>query len=191
MAAISSAWRKRCPANKSVLPRDPSNPTWRSSILRRSAEIAHKARRAAHRRQCVRDTDFAERVSSWAPISSSTRRPSTSMAKAARSAASCSAPRNTSWKSCALHSQYRPLMSPFNAWMMLKGLETLALARESPERRRRQVADYLAGQGRIRRVIYPHREDHPDYAIAKRQMKAGSTLVCLSSMPIKPACSGL
>ena len=70
-----------------------------------------------------------------------------------------------------------PSMSPFNAWVMLKGLETLALRVNAQSAAAREVADFLAGLPRIKRVIYPHRDDHPDYALAKRQMKSGGTLV--------------
>ena len=70
-----------------------------------------------------------------------------------------------------------PSMSPFNAWIMLKGLETLALRVNAQSAAAREIADFLASQPRVKRVIYPYREDHPDYALAKRQMKAGGTLV--------------
>ena len=70
-----------------------------------------------------------------------------------------------------------PAMSPFNAWVLLKGLETLALRVEAMTRNAAQVADYLAQAPGIARVWYPGRADHPQAELARRQMSAGGTLV--------------
>jgi O-succinylhomoserine sulfhydrylase len=70
-------------------------------------------------------------------------------------------------------------ISPFNAWVMLKGLETLHLRVRAQTEAAGCVADHLAGQiGRgIARALYPGRSDHPQAELAKRQMGGGSTLV--------------
>ncbi|MFT8886251.1 MAG: O-succinylhomoserine sulfhydrylase [Acetobacter papayae] len=68
-------------------------------------------------------------------------------------------------------------LSPFNAWVMLKGLETLSLRVNAMTRNAAQVADYLASAPGIVTVRYPGRADHPQYALAQRQMSAGGTLV--------------
>ena len=73
--------------------------------------------------------------------------------------------------------QTGPAMSPFNAWVMLKGLETLALRVHAQTAGAEMIADFLAGQSAIKRVIYPFRADHPQHALARRQMKGGGTLV--------------
>jgi O-succinylhomoserine sulfhydrylase len=70
-----------------------------------------------------------------------------------------------------------PSLSPFNAWLLLKGLETLALRVEASCRRAERVADFLAGQRQIARVWYPTRADHPQQALALAQMRGGGTLV--------------
>lgn len=73
--------------------------------------------------------------------------------------------------------QTGPSMSPFNAWVLLKGLETLPLriARQT------ETATYLAGALKahpaVTRTFYPMRSDHPQYDIARKQMEGGSTLV--------------
>ena len=73
--------------------------------------------------------------------------------------------------------QTGPSLSPFNAWVLLKGLETL------PVRVRRQtdsaatLAVTLAEHPKISRLIYPGRPDHPQAKIAQKQMRGGSTLV--------------
>jgi O-succinylhomoserine sulfhydrylase len=70
-----------------------------------------------------------------------------------------------------------PALSPFNAWNMLKGLETLPLRVKQQSRSARQVADFLADQKTVTKVLYPGREDHPQAALAAKQMTAGGTLV--------------
>jgi O-succinylhomoserine sulfhydrylase len=70
-------------------------------------------------------------------------------------------------------------LSPFNAWVMLKGLETLALRVHAQTEAATRIADHLAERTSdgVRRVLYPGRADHPQAELARRQMKAGSTLV--------------
>jgi O-succinylhomoserine sulfhydrylase len=73
--------------------------------------------------------------------------------------------------------QTGPSLSPFNAWVLLKGLETL------PVRVRRQtesataLATMLAGHRKITRLIFPGRADHPQAKVAQKQMRGGSTLL--------------
>jgi O-succinylhomoserine sulfhydrylase len=73
--------------------------------------------------------------------------------------------------------QTGPSLSPFNAWIMLKGLETLPIRVERQSATAAKIADFLAGQDGVTRVLYPGRADHPQAAIARRQMTGGSTLV--------------
>jgi len=73
--------------------------------------------------------------------------------------------------------QTGPCLSPFNAWVMLKSLETLPLRVAQQDRSAGKIADYLAGHPRIARVIYPGRADHPQRAVVERQMSGGGTLV--------------
>jgi O-succinylhomoserine sulfhydrylase len=70
-------------------------------------------------------------------------------------------------------------MSPFNAWVLLKSLETLPLRVNQQMSNAARVADFLAGHRQIRRVIYPGRPDHPQADLVKRQMLGGGTLVAL------------
>ena len=70
-----------------------------------------------------------------------------------------------------------PTLSPFNAWTMLKGLETLDLRVRQQTRNARQIADFLADHARIEQIIYPGRSDHPQYQLACEQMKGGSTMI--------------
>lgn len=75
--------------------------------------------------------------------------------------------------------QTGPAMSPFNAWVLLKGLETLSVRVERQTGSAGKIADILAGHSSIKRLIYPGRADHPQAAIVKKQMRAGSNLIAL------------
>ena len=70
-----------------------------------------------------------------------------------------------------------PSLSAFNAWLLLKGLETLSLRVEAMQRNAVAVADFLSRQPGITRVWYPLREDHPQHALAAAQMTGGGTMV--------------
>jgi O-succinylhomoserine sulfhydrylase len=70
-----------------------------------------------------------------------------------------------------------PALSPFNAWLLLKGIETLALRVDAAGRSAATVADFLAGQPGVTRVWYPMRTDHPQHALALKQMTGGGTVV--------------
>ncbi|WOC15576.1 O-succinylhomoserine sulfhydrylase [Pseudochrobactrum sp. MP213Fo] len=86
------------------------------------------------------------------------------------------------WITDVLQDYFRhtgPGLSPFNAWTMLKGLETLAVRVEAQTRSAGRVADFLSEQNGIARVIYPGRKDHPQAEIIARQMTGGSTLIAL------------
>jgi O-succinylhomoserine sulfhydrylase len=73
--------------------------------------------------------------------------------------------------------QTGPSLSPFNAWVLLKGLETLGVRVQRQTDTAATVSVALAGHPKIARLIYPGRPDHPQAEVAHRQMKAGSTLV--------------
>src|SRR5271166_3795044 len=70
-----------------------------------------------------------------------------------------------------------PALSAFNAWVLLKGIETLALRLDAASRAAAAIADFLAEQPGVTRIWYPMRADHPQQALAKRQMSAGGTIV--------------
>jgi O-succinylhomoserine sulfhydrylase len=73
--------------------------------------------------------------------------------------------------------QTGPSLSPFNAWVLLKGLETLSVRVRAQTDNAAKVADALAKHPKVTRLIYPGREDHPQAALVKKQMRGGSTLV--------------
>lgn len=70
-----------------------------------------------------------------------------------------------------------PTLSPFNAWVMLKGLETLDLRVREMCANALEIADFLADLPGIDRVLYPGRRDHPQHELAMRQMELGGSVV--------------
>jgi len=70
-----------------------------------------------------------------------------------------------------------PALSPFNAWLLLKGLETLDLRVRRQSETAALLADQLAAHSKVAACRYPTRADHPQHAIAARQMSGGSTVL--------------
>lgn len=75
--------------------------------------------------------------------------------------------------------QTGPAMSPFNAWVLLKGLETLPVRVERQTQNAARIADAFAGHAKLARLIYPGRADHPQADIVARQMTGGSSLIAM------------
>jgi O-succinylhomoserine sulfhydrylase len=83
--------------------------------------------------------------------------------------------------------QTGPAMSPFNAWVLLKGLETLPLRVARQTANAGTIAERLARHPKITRLIYPGRPDHPQAATIAKQMRGGSNLVAFEIAGGKPA----
>src|SRR6202041_2922268 len=81
-----------------------------------------------------------------------------------------------------------PSLSPFNAWLLLKGLETLELRVERQCRTAEAIARFLEAHPKITRVLYPGLPSHPQHELAKRQMKLGGSIVCCDIAGDKAAC---
>jgi O-succinylhomoserine sulfhydrylase len=73
--------------------------------------------------------------------------------------------------------QTGPSLSPFNAWVLLKGLETLPLRVDRHCASAAAIADFLADQPEVQRVFYPGRSDHPQHQLALKQMDGGGPMV--------------
>src|SRR5215471_12326915 len=71
-----------------------------------------------------------------------------------------------------------PSLSPFNAWLLLKSLETLELRVERHCRTALNIAEHLETHPKVTRVLYPGLPTHPQYELAKRQMALGGSVVC-------------
>ncbi|MEQ8389191.1 MAG: O-succinylhomoserine sulfhydrylase [Alphaproteobacteria bacterium] len=70
-----------------------------------------------------------------------------------------------------------PSLSPFNAWVLLKGLETLELRVTRHVENAEKIARHLAGRSDVSRVLFPSLESHPQYDLARRQMSGGGSVV--------------
>ncbi len=70
-----------------------------------------------------------------------------------------------------------PSMSPFNAWILSKSLETLAVRVDKHCENALKVAEFLENQQKVKKVKYPFLKSHPQYKVAKRQMKLGGNVV--------------
>ena len=70
-----------------------------------------------------------------------------------------------------------PTLSPFNAWVILKGLETLGLRMQAHSRGALELAQWLEAHPKVARVYYPELSSHPQHALAKRQQKTGGGIV--------------
>ena len=70
-------------------------------------------------------------------------------------------------------------LSPFNAWVMLKGMETLDLRCRAQAKSSLTIAKALQGHDKLTRVIFPHLPDHPQYDLARSQMEQGGTVLSL------------
>ncbi|MEE2929932.1 MAG: O-succinylhomoserine sulfhydrylase [Pseudomonadota bacterium] len=73
-----------------------------------------------------------------------------------------------------------PAASPFNSWVVLKGLETIDLRVRQASANAARLADAIAAHPNIQKVHYPGRTDHPDYDVHRKQMKSGGTLIAFS-----------
>ena len=73
--------------------------------------------------------------------------------------------------------QTGPSLAPFNAWVLLKGLETLSVRVERETHSAAKIADKLAGHDKLTRLVYPGRKDHPQAALIAKQMTGGSNLI--------------
>lgn len=71
-----------------------------------------------------------------------------------------------------------PSMSPFNAWVLSRSLETLDVRMERHAKNALHIAKALENNGKISSLKYPELPSHPQYAIAKKQMKNGGGIVC-------------
>ncbi len=78
-------------------------------------------------------------------------------------------------------------LSPFNAWVLLKGLETIDLRVRAQAGAAQALAQALSGHEALARILYPHHPDHPQHELARRLMESGGTIVALDFKGGKPA----
>jgi cystathionine beta-lyase/cystathionine gamma-synthase len=69
------------------------------------------------------------------------------------------------------------IMSPFESWLVLRGVKTLAVRMQQHDRNGRRVAEYLAAHKKVRKVFYPGLPQHPQHALARRQMSGFGSMI--------------
>jgi cystathionine beta-lyase/cystathionine gamma-synthase len=79
------------------------------------------------------------------------------------------------------------ILSPFECWLVLRGVKTLAARMEIHDRNGRVVADFLTKHKKVRTVLYPGLPDHPEHALAKRQMSGFGSMITFETGSLKNA----
>jgi cystathionine gamma-lyase/cystathionine beta-lyase/cystathionine gamma-lyase/homocysteine desulfhydrase len=79
------------------------------------------------------------------------------------------------------------ILSPFECWLVLRGVKTLAARMEIHDRNGRSVADFLASHKKVKKVFYPGLADHPEHELAKRQMSGFGAMITFETGSLKNA----
>ncbi len=79
------------------------------------------------------------------------------------------------------------ILSPFECWLVLRGVKTLAARMEIHDRNGRAVADFLATHKKVKKVFYPGLADHPEHELAKRQMSGFGAMITFETGSLKNA----
>src|SRR5271167_1001803 len=79
------------------------------------------------------------------------------------------------------------ILSPFECWLVLRGVKTLAARMEIHDRSGRIVADFLAKHKKVKQVLYPGLADHPQHTLAKRQMSGFGSMITFETGSLKNA----
>lgn len=86
------------------------------------------------------------------------------------------------------HRHTGPAMSPFNAWIFLKSLETFSLRMERHCANAKKIAEFLEKHPKVKRVLYPTLKSHPQFDVAKKQMKNGGAMLAFEVKGKKKDC---
>jgi cystathionine beta-lyase/cystathionine gamma-synthase len=79
------------------------------------------------------------------------------------------------------------ILSPFESWLVLRGVKTLAVRMRQHDASGRRIAEYLAGHKKVHRVHYPGLASHPQYELAKRQMSGFGALISFETGSLENA----
>ena len=79
------------------------------------------------------------------------------------------------------------ILSPFECWLVLRGVKSLAVRMEKHDENGRAVADFLRGHRKVKTVLYPGFADHPQHALAKRQMTGFGSMITFETGSLKNA----
>jgi cystathionine beta-lyase/cystathionine gamma-synthase len=79
------------------------------------------------------------------------------------------------------------ILSPFECWLLLRGVKTLAARMEIHDRNGRAVANFLANHRKVKKVFYPGLRDHPEHELAKKQMRGFGSMITFETGSLKNA----
>jgi cystathionine beta-lyase/cystathionine gamma-synthase len=79
------------------------------------------------------------------------------------------------------------ILSPFECWLVLRGVKSLAVRMEKHDENGRKVADFLRNHSKVKQVLYPGFSDHPQHALAKRQMTGFGSMITFETGSLKNA----
>jgi cystathionine beta-lyase/cystathionine gamma-synthase len=79
------------------------------------------------------------------------------------------------------------ILSPFECWLVLRGVKSLAVRMEKHDESGREVADFLRSHRKVKQVLYPGFSDHPQHALAKQQMTGFGSMITLETGSLKNA----
>ena len=79
------------------------------------------------------------------------------------------------------------ILSPFECWLLLRGVKTLAARMEIHDRNGREVANFLAGHRKVKKVFYPGLDSHPQHELARRQMSGFGSMITFETGSLKNA----
>ena len=166
-AAWDSAFKEN---TKLVFVESPSNPLAELVDIAALAHLCHGKGAMLAVDNCF-CTPVLQQPLKLGPISSSTRRPSTSTARAAALAVWLPGAARQMKEIVGFLRTAGPTLSPFNAWVFLKGLETLRLRMQAHCASAQILAEWLEQQPGVERVFYAGLPSHPQHELAKRQQK--------------------
>ncbi|HEV2530819.1 O-succinylhomoserine sulfhydrylase [Phenylobacterium sp.] len=172
------AWKSACrPNTKAFLVESPANPLLEVTAIGAVAEIAHAAGA-----KLVVDNVFATPIfqkplalGADVVVYSATKHIDGQGRVLGGAILGSEALMTEAYKDLLRHTG--PALSPFNSWVLLKGLETLELRVRRQTENAAKVADVLAAHSKVKRVIYPGRPDHPQAAIIANQMTGGGNVI--------------
>jgi len=78
-------------------------------------------------------------------------------------------------------------MSPFECWLVLRGVKSLAVRMEKHDQNGRAVAEFLRNHKKVKTVMYPGFPDHPQYALARKQMSGFGSMITFETGSLKNA----
>ena len=159
------------PATKLVWIETPTNPLLQIVDIAAIAALAHSHGARAGRGQYVRVSLSAAADRATGPTWSSTARPSTWGAIPTSSAERSPGPRSLLEPIAFYQNAAGAVPGPFDSWLVLRGIKTLAVRMERHCANARMLASWLAEQPQVAHVYYPGLAEHPNHDVARRQMR--------------------